>query len=141
MPKSVWWFEKLMWLSLLLGALVTLLHRDRIIARTRAAGTSPDAALVTTMFSLVIIIAVMLALIFLIARVRQNWARWTFAMLFVLGVPFTVLTLATEVSANPAAGALSLVQLVIQVAALVLIFAPSARPWFAKHADAPTQRA
>jgi uncharacterized membrane protein len=142
MPKSVWWFEKLMWLSLLLGVVVAWLDWDRIISEAQeAAGAMPIAVQTVSIFTIVITIAVMLGLVFLIARVRQNWARWVFAVLFVLGLPFVVLKLPADLSANPTAGALSVVQLVMQVTALVLIFVPSARPWFAKRVDARTRQA
>jgi hypothetical protein len=39
-------------------------------------------------------------------------------------------------SANPAAGVLSIVQAVLQLVALMLVFQTSARPWFRKSADA-----
>jgi hypothetical protein len=138
MPKSVWWFEKLMWLSLLLGVVASWLDWGRIMSQVQAAEAGmQDVAKITALVTLVIVFGVMLLLIFLIARMRQNWARWVFTILFALGLPFTLMNIPATISADLAAGGLMLVQLVIQVVAVVMIFMPSSRPWFAKQPAAP----
>jgi hypothetical protein len=139
-----------MWLSFLLAIVITWLDWDQIMSKAQEAGGGSLAAegvqvaaivKTLTIVSMVIGFAVMVLLIILIARMRQNWARWVFAVLFVLGLPFTLINLPAVLSANPTAGALSVVQMVLQVTALVLIFVPSARPWFSKRVDARTQQA
>jgi hypothetical protein len=128
-----------MWFSLLLGAGNAWLDWDRIMSKAQEAGALPDVVKITSLITMAITFAVLLLLIFLIARMHQNWARWVFAVLFVVGLPFTVIGIPAALSSNPAAGAITLVQLVIQVTALTLIFVPSARPWFAKRVAVPAQ--
>jgi hypothetical protein len=136
MPKSVWWFEKLMWLSLLIGAVAAWLDWDRAVSNLQQATFDlRDAAELRSIITMVLTLAVLLLLIFLISRVRQNWARWVFAVLFVVGTPPSALNLPALISANPVAGTLSLIQFVMQFVALVLIFVPDARAWFARPAD------
>ena len=145
MPRSVWWFEKLMWVSLLVGVAKGVLDWDRMVLEAVRQGANAHIPAyylrtqIQAMSHVMVVIAVvallvLVLIVWLIARQRKNWARWIFAVLFVLGVPFAFVQLPNVLSANPTAGALSLVQLVLQVAALVLIFLPDARPWFTRPA-------
>jgi len=143
MPRSVWWFEKLIWATLLLGPVIAWLDWDRLLRKAAPKAylyRDPIAAKAAS-FSMTVIaivtLLVMLLLVWLIARRRMNWARWIFAALFVLGAPFALMGYPEMFSANPAAGALSVAQLVMQIAALALVFSPSARPWFARTAVGP----
>jgi uncharacterized protein (TIGR03382 family) len=145
MPKSVWWFEKLMWVSLLLGGVVFSLDWKRVVAKAVHQGANariPDSLLRTEFEAMtvgaavtaILTFIVLLILVWLVARRRINWLRWLFGVLFVVALPFALLQLVDTFSANPIAGALSSVQLVLQLVALVLVFLPSARPWFTKPA-------
>jgi hypothetical protein len=136
----VWWFEKLMWVSLLLGGVIAVLDWDRLLHKAAADAyrygdrVGIQAASFTMTVIAICTALVMLLLVWLIARRRMNWARWVLAAMFVLGSPSAFIGLPAMLSANPAAGALSLVQLATQIAALALVFSPNARPWFARPA-------
>jgi uncharacterized membrane protein len=78
-------------------------------------------------------IIALLILIRLAARRRMNWARLLFGVACVVGL-VTLLQLPEALSANPTAAALSIAGSVLQLVALVLVFLPSARPWFVKPA-------
>ncbi len=68
----------------------------------------------------------------------QNWARITLVVLFILTAPFPTPTLMESLGAHPLAGILRILQLVLQVVALVMLFGAQARRWFdpAERADA-----
>jgi hypothetical protein len=143
MSRFVWWFEKLMWVSMLVGAIGFALDWDRLMIRLVQRGADAHIPVYYLRFRIqamsvamsvvaVVTLLVLLILVWLIARRRMNWARWVYATLFVLGLPYAVIQLPDMLSANPTAGALSGVQLALQLTALVLVFSPSARPWFTR---------
>jgi hypothetical protein len=145
MPRSVWWFEKLAWGSLLLGGLVASPDWKRIVAKGVHQGGNahiPDYLLteefkvmsIVAFFTAVATFLVMLLLVWLAARRRINWVRWLLAALLVLGGPSVFANLKEVLSVNPTVAVLESLQVVLQVAALVLVFLPSARPWFWKAA-------
>lgn len=67
-----------------------------------------------------------------VARGR-NWARITLLVLFIIGAPFSVGPLLQSLGYHPLSGMLGIIQLALQIAALVLMFSAQARPWF--HRD------
>jgi len=145
MPKPVWWFEKLMWGSLLLGAVNAALDWNRLIYKAVHRGANvhiPDYLLaeqfrIMSVFAFFVAAATvlfLLLLVWLIARRRIGWVRWLFGALCVLGLPSLFTDLPETLSANPLVALLKALQTVMQLTALVLIFLPSARPWFAKPA-------
>ena len=147
MPKSVWWFEKLAWASLLLGSLVALLDWKRLITNAvhRALNTRIPIIFLereynTMSFAMgaiaIITIIVLLILIWLTARRRKNWARWLYAVSVAVPLP-TLLRLPDMLSANPAVAELSIVQGIVQIATVVMLFFPTARLWFAKPVVGP----
>jgi len=60
----------------------------------------------------------------------KNWARITFTVLFVLGLPFSILPLAEALQSRPFSGVLGVLQLVMQSAAVFFLYLPGSRPWF-----------
>jgi hypothetical protein len=72
--------------------------------------------------------------VWLIARRRISWVRWLFGAPFVLGGTSVFANLQEVLSVNPTVAVLEILQVVLQMAALVLVFLPSARPWFTKAA-------
>ncbi len=83
---------------------------------------------VVASFSILVVVAIALLI-----RNGRNWARWLFAVFFVLGVP-TMLAVATQLSAwlhdRPTRAVLMLLQSLLQLAALILLFVPEANAWF-----------
>jgi multisubunit Na+/H+ antiporter MnhE subunit len=67
-------------------------------------------------------------------RSRRNWARWMFAVLFVLGtlLGIVVTALAPDLWTlhTPATLLSTIIQTVIQTIALFLVFTPAANAWF-----------
>ena len=130
MPRNVARFERLMYGSLAIGILVLLLDGPRKAAspEIRAAG-----GMALVIGGAICILALIALFIWLIARRRQNWARWLFAILFLAGlVPF-VPGFTDLLHNNLAAAILSATQFVLQITALYCIFTGDARPWFHKR--------
>ena len=62
--------------------------------------------------------------------IGRNWARLVFAALLILGLPFSIFPIWEALHSRPLSGYLGLVQIVLQLASLLLIFQPASRPWF-----------
>ena len=123
MPSSVSRFELLMYISLVIGAVNSAIQYKALTAIA-----SPAFILGIQAF----VFAIFILLIWLTARRRQNWARWTFLALFVIGLPFSVPQMYATLQANPIAGVLGIVQIVLQAYALFLVFTSDAGAWFVK---------
>lgn len=71
-------------------------------------------------------------LFFLIIKISggRNWARIVFLIFFLLGIPLAIPIVLEEVKRNLFLGSLSLIQIVLQVTALVLMFTKNSNLWF-----------
>src|SRR5262245_45530144 len=125
MPSNVAWFERLMIASIFVALAGVFLMWQR-------QGTFAVAELAVAAGLIIANFGVLLLLIWLVARRRQGWARYVIGALFALGLPFALTNAPAELRAFPVEGALSLLALMMQGAALVLIFTGNARGWFAK---------
>jgi hypothetical protein len=80
MPKNVWWFEILLYASLLLDAL-SMAFDDR----TPRLGVSEEMITARTLYALAIL-SLVFYMIWLAARRRKSWPRWVLSGLFALSV-------------------------------------------------------
>lgn len=86
-------------------------------------------------FLLFLVAVPTLALIALLAwqiYAGKNWARIVYTVFFVLGLPFSILPLVEALQSRPISGLLGVLQLVMQSAALVLLYLPGSRSWFSR---------
>jgi hypothetical protein len=83
------------------------------------------------------VFAVQLLWIWLIARKRQNWARWISLVVMVLGIPFEVLGFDERMRFNAASAVASYVAFVIWLMSVLLLFRRNGRAWFAGQGFAP----
>jgi len=88
----------------------------------------PPAALVLAVVVIVIWLVLFAAMI-----QRKNWARITFLVLFLVGIPEMYAMKEAVFSGSTASIALFLVQSVAQIAGLVLLFIPVSNKWFRKQ--------
>jgi hypothetical protein len=135
MPSNVVWFERLMYGSLvimILSSYLTLRRED--VTGIEDIGISPEL-LLTVAVAIVALIWVLL--IWLTARRRKGWARYVIAALFALSL-FALVQGFSEALAFPLEGLLNVVQLLMTLAALILVFTGNAREWF--EPAAPAQR-
>jgi len=94
-------------------------------ASTTAKVASPGFVMFITFF----VLGIMWFFIYMIGKGR-NWARITFLVLFIIGIPFAILPLLQSLAANPISGLLGIGQTVIQVIALVFLFQKPSSAWF-----------
>ncbi|RYZ95710.1 MAG: hypothetical protein EOP11_24500 [Proteobacteria bacterium] len=80
--------------------------------------------------------AIVGGLLFLIYR-RHNWARWSYSVLTILGIPFSVYPLYLSLSAAPVSGLIGIGQIFLQLAGLFLLFRPVSSAWFKWRAAQP----
>jgi hypothetical protein len=125
LPSNVARFEQLMYLSLGIGLIESALQWSQNVTQANAFG---GAGFV--LFVQAFVVVFMVLFIWLVARRHKNWARWLLLVIFILGLPIYVKTLGPMLPFNPVAGILSVLQLLCQLVALVLIFTGNARGWF-----------
>ncbi|MXW81585.1 MAG: hypothetical protein F4Z57_21880 [Gemmatimonadetes bacterium] len=87
------------------------------------------AAPAFVMFIAFFVLGIMWFFILMIGKGR-NWARITFLVLFIIGTPFSVLPLMQSLAANPISGLLGIVQIIIQIVAIVFLFQKPSSDWF-----------
>ena len=81
-------------------------------------------------FAVALCVLVLMALIVYLIGSGKSWARMVFLVLFLLGCPLAVRPLLRSLEATPVSGILGLLQIVMQLLALVLLFQRSASNWF-----------
>jgi FtsH-binding integral membrane protein len=119
-PEKIRIAIKLLYITLGIGALRSIME---------ASVNTQIASPVFVMLITFCVLGIMWLLIYKIGKGR-NWARITFLVLFVIGVPFSVLPLLRSLAANPISGLLGIGQTVIQIIALVLLFQKPSSNWF-----------
>jgi hypothetical protein len=123
-----------MYLSLGIGAVQSILQWDRLVDTVHAAGRGVGFILFIQTFTF----AGTALFIWLIARRRKNWARWTWLGFFIVGIPFAIPVLSRILrSSGPVVATLMCAQNLAQIVALYLIFTGNARDWFRSHHTPP----
>jgi hypothetical protein len=133
-PSTIVNFEWLSLLAVLLGVATTVLAWDSLIASVRSkilgTGLEPAVAILA-----IIYIALLVLLILLTSRRASRVAMWLFILVVVVGDVSSV----PRIPAMLGAGMLGWVetaQMLIQLAAIVMLFLPASRAWF-KSGGAP----
>lgn len=119
-PYKVTTAVKLLYISLGIGVL-----RNIMESSTQAEVASPAFVMFIAFF----VLGIMWFFILMIGKGR-NWARITFLVLFIIGTPFSVLPLMQSLAANPISGLLGIVQIIIQIVAIVFLFQKPSSDWF-----------
>ncbi len=81
------------------------------------------------LFVMFFVFGIMLFFIYMIGK-GKNWARITFLVLFIIGVPLSILPMIQSLSHYPVSGVLGLLQVAMQAIALVLLFQSGSSAWF-----------
>jgi hypothetical protein len=122
LPRNVWWFEVLLYLSLALDAL-SVAFQDR----------TPNAEMTEQMFAVSTVMAAGLILLLvyfvrLAAQGRKNWPRWVLAAALVL----SVISLVQVISANGIQldSVIEIVSCALTAAGLYFSFTGDAVGWF-----------
>jgi len=130
MPSNIRNFFWLNCLSLILGLGTATLTAHTTAAMAAAAGHGPGFVIAIQVF----VLAFMLLILWLIAFKRQNWARWLWLALFVLGTPGYI-AIFKNLFGISLAGAISLTQVALQLVALYFVFTGNAVAWFRRTAE------
>jgi len=119
-PPRVGTAVKLLYITLGIGVL-----RSTMDASMYTEVASPAFAMLITLF----VLGVMGCFLFMIGKGR-NWARIAFLVLFIISIPFAALPLMQSVGANPISGRIGIIQIIIQIVALVFLFQKLSSDWF-----------
>ena len=121
-PKNVWWFEVLLYLSLTLDAL-SVAFQDRT---PTAAMTEQMITVATVMAAVVILLLVYF--VWLAAQRRKNWPRWVLAAVLVL----SVISLVQVIGDNGVQldSGIEVVSCALTAAGLYFSFTGDAQGWF-----------
>lgn len=119
-PTSIVRFERLYLVTLLLGAVHTVVRWPALVA-----ASSPGVALVTQLVTF----GLTLILVLLVARRRSRIARIILVAAFLIGLPIAVEVLATGVFGL--GSWVVVAQIILQALALLLLFRPESRAWLA----------
>ena len=127
-PSSVRTAVVLMFVSLGLGFVRTILEWDSVVERAAPIG---GALVVVVVQAVVIVFFTWVTL--MIARGR-NWARVLYTVFFVIGLPFVGLGMLKLLPVAPVSAMLGILQAVLQVVAVIFLFRAGSRGWFKKKA-------
>ena len=111
-PAKVSLAVKLLYLSFYLGIIRAILMFNSVSGAN------------SKFFAIVVLGTVLYFSWFLIFKIDKgkNWARVTYAVLFIAGLPFIKLSLFTSFTTNPFPAGVAIAQLLMQIVALILLF-------------------
>ena len=121
MPKSIQLFEQLFLASLVLGVIQSA-------SFSNAAGLTQGAAYNVAIFQVVVLIVVG-ALVLLTSRKKSAICKWILVTFFVLGLAAFIPNLASYFE-HGIMGVIGSVQVLLQAAAIYLLFNSDSKSWF-----------
>ena len=119
-----------MYLQIAFGIVFSAIEWNTIVSQALSPGVLTIALLAAGS-----ILGLMVLLIWLTARRRQNWARWAILILVLILLPQFVKSLGPLLKEDPFAWGPRVIQFGIEIVALVLIFTGDAREWFKSGSD------
>ena len=134
MPKNVQRFEWLLYSAIALG-LLSLLRNPSALAPILALESTNVFLFAYFIVAFASVEILFVVFIWLTARRRKNWARWTLVLFFAAGIPFEIYQMANEkdhVTVVIVAAISSMHGL-----AYFFIFSGDARPWFRQPQTQP----
>ncbi|MBV7258643.1 hypothetical protein [Erythrobacter crassostreae] len=126
-PRSIQMFDKLFWISVILGFVYLAVTWSDLSAELEAEPEFAAIAFGAAIVGLVFGYGVSILLWFLISKKANNVARWIYIVLTALGVVITGVTL-FELSTNELI--ISIAQTALTVATIVFLVLPDAAAWF-----------
>jgi hypothetical protein len=121
-PESVQRALTLLYITLVIGLIRAILEASKL---TRGV---PIGIVIFMLFTFVIL-CIMWFLIRLIGKGR-NWARISFFVLLITGLPFTIQPLQQALATNFFSGLLGIGQLILQFIAVAFLFQKATSDWF-----------
>jgi hypothetical protein len=126
-PQSVARAMLLLYGTLALGIIQSVITFPTVAEQSRAFG---GAAFVIGVQSFTFLI---LGLLFYCVGSRRNWARILLLVLTAIGAVFSIRSIRVSFNINLISGLLGSCQILMQVAALVLLFLPASNKWYRKQ--------
>jgi hypothetical protein len=126
-PPEILRFEQI-WLGCTLGYVMAAPMRPELFDPAPQGIIGWTFAIALT----VAVAAITLFFVFSAARRRQNWARWVLLILFAATIPLLLYQAFGYYAAHPFGTLFDLLVLGMEGSALLLVFGPEARPWFAR---------
>jgi hypothetical protein len=124
-PESVVWYERLAWAAFAIG-----------LASAAAAPATLAKYYAKYPFSypimIIVVFAGQLLWIWLVARKRQNWARWISLIVTLLGIPNVIWDIEERFRLNLLASIFYYAAVVVSLVAVLLLFRSDAREWFSR---------
>ena len=134
-PKSIILFERLFWISVLLGIVATLLAWGPV--REQLSADPNIAALATPLLIIGIVINLGLSFLLwlLIARRGNNTARWVMAVLYFISAGLFLNTALSDMFVFGPSTVVNIISWVFAVASLLCLFRRDTVTWFASDAQ------
>src|SRR3989344_944088 len=124
-PDSVSTALTLLWISLAVGVLNSIINFSNSVDLTKASGFGSGFVIFVTLFTLVF----MAFFIYLIGE-GKNWARITFLVLYIIGIPFSVLPAIMLILTNPISAMFTVGIGILELIALIFLFQKTSSDWF-----------
>ena len=131
-PSSIVNFERVVLLIVLFHAATAAIEWERIIAEVRRAGIGQGPVIAI----LAGLLAIILLLMWLIARRRSAIAKWLYVALTLLLIASTIPSLSRIVDQGALAIALNVAFAALSLVSIWLLFRPDARAWLEAGDDA-----
>ncbi|HEY0414067.1 MAG TPA: hypothetical protein VGD66_13100 [Allosphingosinicella sp.] len=127
-PSSIVNFERLSLLAVAIGAVITYLSFDALVASVRpkvpGAGLESGLAVLSLIY-----IALLVLLIVMTSRRASAVAKWLFVLVIAAELVVTMPKL-PAMAGGGMLGWIQIVQLLVQLVALAFLFTPPSRAWF-----------
>ncbi|MFP4402973.1 MAG: hypothetical protein ACOC3X_00320 [Nanoarchaeota archaeon] len=128
-PNKVSIAVKLLWITIVVGIIRSIIELPNTLEVLIEQGFYFGLAIGFVIFTAFISLAIISFFIYMIGK-GKNWARIIFLVLFIIGIPFSILPLVQSLMANPISGIIAIGQTILQIVALVLLFQKSSSDWF-----------
>jgi hypothetical protein len=124
-PDKVSNAVSMLWIVIALGILHIILYYLNVIQIEALNEVSPSLILFNNLFSLAFIA-------FFIYKIGEgrNWARITFLILFIAGIPMSIPIILPQWSASPISGVFGIGGIILQIVALMFLFQKQSSKWF-----------
>ena len=124
-PESVVWYERLAWAAFAAG-LASAAATPATLAKYY------DRYPISYPIVITVVLAGQLLWIWLVARKRQNWARWISLIVVLLAIPNAIWDIEERFELNPVAAIFYYPAFAISIVSVMLLFRGDAREWFSR---------
>lgn len=124
-PESVVWYERLAWAAFAVG-LAAAAANPATLAKYY------DQYPISYPIMIAVVLTGQLLWIWLVARKRQNWARWISLIVILLAIPDAIWDSGERFRLNPVAAIFYYAAFAISIVSVMLLFRSDAREWFSR---------